>query len=231
VSLSAATRRTGVVVERARDVRVVVENGRATGAAWADGRIAAGAVLLAAGCHTNALLPAGLDPLPLRPVKGQTVRLHGMPVIDHVVRTPRVYLVPRSDGELVIGATMEELGFDAHVTVWAVHDLLAEARRAVPAVDELAIAELPVGFRPALRDNLPAIGAYGPRGLHVATGHYRHGILLATATADLALAILTGAKDERSAAFDPNRFGAGSGTGDRDRPERRRDDHRRSAAG
>nr|ART40118.1 K155 [uncultured bacterium] len=228
---AAIRRRGGNVVERAADARVLIDSGRAGGVAWADRRIAAGAVLLAAGSYSNALLPAGCAALPLRPVKGQTVRLRGPRVIDHVVRTPRVYLVPREDGEIVIGATMEELGFDARATVWAVHDLLAEARRAVPSIDELAIAELPVGFRPALRDGLPAIGAYGPAGLFVATGHYRHGILLAVATADLMLTLLTGARDERLAAFDPHRFAAKSGAGHGDRAERHGHDGRRSAAG
>ena len=214
----------GTVVEHAGDVRVMPERG-GFAATWPGGRIEPINVLIAAGCHTNDLLPSGVAKLPLRPVKGQTIRLRGPAVIDHVVRTLRVYLVPRADGEIVVGATMEEQGFDSRATVWAVQDLLAEARRAVPAVDELAVAELPVGFRPALRDNLPAIGAYGPPGLYVATGHYRHGILLAPATADLMLTLLTGESDDRTD-FDPNRFAR-----DRDRAERRAHESRSRAAG
>jgi glycine oxidase len=211
----------GTVVEQAGDVRIGPERGRFA-VTWAGGHFESTNVLAAAGCHTNDLLPDGVAKLPLRPVKGQTVRLRGAAVIDHVVRTPRVYLVPRASGEIVVGATMEEQGFDDRAKVWAVQDLLTEARRAVPALDELAVAELPVGFRPALRDNLPAIGAYGPRGLYVATGHYRHGILLAPATADLMLKLLEGERDERTH-FDPNRF--------RDRAERRAHDGRSRAAG
>jgi glycine oxidase len=211
----------GAVIEQAGDVRIAPEHGRFA-ATWPGGRVASTKVLIAAGCHTNDLLPPGVAKLPLRPVKGQTIRLRGPAVIDHVVRTPRVYLVPRADGEIVVGATMEEQGFDSRATVWAVQDLLTEARRAVPAVDELAIAELPVGFRPALRDNLPAIGAYGPPGLYVATGHYRHGILLAPATTDLMLKFFTGERDERTH-FDPSRF--------RDRAERRAYQGRSRAAG
>lgn len=209
------TKKEVMVVDGTADVSPIVDGDRVVGAAWAAGRIHSPAVLLAAGCQTNDLLPAGLAPLPLRPVKGQTVRLRGAPVIDRVVRTPRVYLVPRPDGEIVVGATMEEQGFDARATVWAVHELLTEARRAVPALDELAIAELAVGFRPALRDHAPAIGAYGPAGLYVATGHFRHGVLLAVATADLVLELLTGGPyDRRLAPFDPNRFGRSRGAGD-----------------
>ncbi|HEX9463443.1 MAG TPA: glycine oxidase ThiO [Alphaproteobacteria bacterium] len=215
-ALAAALRQQQVtLVDGAGDVALIADGDRVAGAVCAGGRIHAPTVLLAAGCHTNELLPAGVAPLPLRPVKGQTVRLRGAPVIEHVLRTPRVYLVPRADGEVVVGATMEEQGYDARATVWAVHELLTEARRAVPAIDELAIAELAVGFRPALRDHAPAIGAYGPAGLYVATGHFRHGVLLAVATAELVLELLTGGPhDRRLASFDPNRFVRSGGRGD-----------------
>jgi glycine oxidase len=214
-ALAAAIRRKGVtVVESATGASPIVEQDRITGVAWGGGRVASSAVLIAAGCHTNDVLPSGVAPLPLRPVKGQTVRLRGAPVIAQMVRTPRVYLVPRYDGEIVVGATMEEQGFDSRPTVWAVHELLTEARRVLPALDELAIAELPVGFRPALRDHAPAIGAYGPSGLYVATGHFRHGVLLSVATADLILELLSGGNDDRRLApFDPNRFVRPAGPG------------------
>ena len=229
LALAEAVRRTrGTVIEHAADIRITTSGDRVTGVAWASGAVAAPAVLVAAGCHTNDVLPAGCTTLPLRPVKGQTVRLRGAPVIGRVVRTPRVYLVPRRDGEIVVGATVEEQGFDGRPTVWAVHDLLAEARRAVPALDELAISELTVGFRPTLRDHLPAIGAYGPPGLYVATGHYRHGVLLAVATANDLVALLAGDHHaQRLKPFDPNRFASGHGH-DRDHAERPNEDRRRS---
>ena len=220
--------RGGTIIEHAADIRVVTNGVRAERVTWNGGSLAAGMILIAAGCHTNDVLPEGCAGLPLRPIKGQTVRLRGPDVIRHIVSTPRVYLVPRDDGEIVVGATAEEQGFDGHPTVWAVHDLLAEARRAVPALDELAISELVVGFRPTLRDHLPAIGAYGPAGLLVATGHYRHGIMLAVATANALTALLTGDHDDQLAPFDPNRFGLRGH--DRDHLEREHQDRARSPA-
>lgn len=220
----------GAVIERAAAIRIALENGRVAAVTCDGGRIATPAVIVAAGCHTNEVLPEGAPKLPLRPVKGQTIRLRGAPVIDRIVRTPRVYLAPRRDGEIVVGATMEEHGFDGRATVWAVQDMLTEARRTVPAIDELAVAELPVGFRPALRDNLPALGAYGPPGLFVATGHYRHGILLAPASADAMMGIVTGEHDDGVSPFDPNRFAAGR-RDDRDHAERRADRDRSGALG
>lgn len=230
-ALADAVQRTrGTIVEHAAGIRITTNGDRVTGATWVDGAAAAPLVLIAAGCHTNDVLPVECTPLPLRPVKGQTVRLRGSPVIGRVVRTPRVYLVPRSDGEIVVGATVEEQGFDRRPTVWAVHDLLAEARRAVPAVDELEISELTVGFRPTLRDHLPAIGAYGPSGLFVATGHYRHGVLLAVATADTLTALFTGdSHAQRLNPFDPHRFACTRGH-DRDHLERPGEDRLRSPA-
>jgi glycine oxidase len=141
----------------------------------------------------------------MRPVKGQILRLRGPRIIEHVVRTPDVYLVPRDDGELVVGATSEEQGFDTTIMTWAVMDLLRDAWRIVPGVAELELAEMSAGLRPALRDHLPAIGATSVPGLFVATGHYRHGVLLAPVTGRLlAGAMLDGA--QAPAAFDPARL-------------------------
>ncbi len=150
-------------------------------------------------------------PLPMRPVKGEILRLRGERLIRHVVRTPDVYLVPRADGELVVGATMVELGFDARPTAGGVHDLLREARRAVPGIAELELAEVGVGFRPALRDHLPAIGHVDGDGLFVATGHFRNGVELAPITARLLAALMCGDQlDAGDAAllapFAPDRF-------------------------
>mgnify|MGYP003335244832 CR=1 FL=1 len=146
-------------------------------------------------------------PLPMRPVKGQILRLRGERIIQHVVRTPDVYLVPRADGELVIGASMEDVGFDERSRAGAVHDLLREARRAVPGIAELDLAECNVGFRPALRDHLPAIGAVDGAGLFVATGHFRNGVELAPITARLlADLICDGRLDPLLEPFAPGRF-------------------------
>ena len=144
----------------------------------------------------------------MRPVKGQILRLRGPQLVNHVLRTPDVYLVPREDGELVVGATMEEQGFDTTVTTWAVMDLLRDAWRILPGISELELAETAAGLRPALRDHLPAIGSTRVPGLFVATGHYRHGVLLAPVTARL----LAGALDGNPVpeAFDPKRLLASS---------------------
>lgn len=140
------------------------------------------AAVLAAGAWSSVDVVAPLPDLGVRPVKGQVVRLRGPRLLGHVVRTPDAYLVPRADGELVVGGTMEEQGFDEASTAGAVMDLLRRAWRVVPGIYDLAVAELSVGFRPAVRDHLPVIGAAPVPGLFVATGHFRNGILLAPAT-------------------------------------------------
>jgi glycine oxidase len=122
------------------------------------------------------------------------------------------YLVPRGDGRYALGATMEERGFDTTVTAGPIHDLLRDVIELVPGVREFVVDELTVGLRPSTPDNAPAIGAGVLRGLYWATGHFRHGILLAPATASLVEAALAGTPAGESAgtdAFDPRRF-AGS---------------------
>lgn len=145
-------------------------------------RVPCEVVVLAAGVWSEEVA-APVPPLGLRPVKGQLVRLAGPDLVSHVVRTPEVYLVPRQGGALLVGATMEEQGFDALPTAGAVLDLLREAWRLLPGVYDLAVTELSVGFRPAVRDHRPVIGGTATRGLYVATGHFRNGVLLAPATA------------------------------------------------
>jgi glycine oxidase len=145
-------------------------------------QVRADAVVLAAGVWSEDVT-APVPSLGVRPVKGQLVRLRGPELVRHIVRSPDVYLVPRRGGELLIGATMEEQGLDATPTAGAVLDLLREAWRLLPGVYDLALSEVSVGFRPAVRDHLPVIGATATRGLYVATGHFRNGVLLAPATA------------------------------------------------
>jgi glycine oxidase len=145
-------------------------------------RVPCPVAVLAGGVWSEAV-DAPLPPLGLRPVKGQLVRLAGPELIRHVVRSPDAYLVPRRGGELLVGATMEEQGLDARPMAGAVLDLLREAWRLLPGVYDLAVSEVSVGFRPALRDHLPVIGAAAVHGLYVATGHFRNGVLLAPATA------------------------------------------------
>ena len=151
--------------------------------------------VLAAGAWSSQDLGPDADELAVRPVKGQVVRLKGPQLVRHVVRTPEVYLVPRDSGELVVGATMEEQGFDSSPTAGAVMDLLRRAWHVLPGIYDCAISEISVGFRPATRDHLPLIGPTDVEGLLVATGHYRHGVLLAPVTARLIADLVTGGRE------------------------------------
>jgi glycine oxidase len=133
--------------------------------------------------------------VPVRPVKGQTLRLRdpaGPGLVERVIRSEEMYLVPRGDGRYVLGATVEERGFDTAVTAGAVHDLLREAAELVPGVLELEVEEALAGLRPGTPDNAPVIGPGALPGLHWATGHYRHGILLAPVTGDAVVAGILG---------------------------------------
>jgi glycine oxidase len=107
-----------------------------------------------------------------------------MPLVRHVLWTPRVYLVPRSDGRLIVGGTVEERGFDSALTAGGIFALLEGAWRAVPGIEDLPIEEMWVGFRPGSRDDAPILGPSGIDGLVLATGHYRNGILLTPVTAE-----------------------------------------------
>ena len=164
-------------------------------------------LVLCAGAWTRELIPEVSD-LPLYPVKGQVIRLRGDVGISHVVTSPDAYLVPRADGELVVGASTEDQGFDDRPTAGVTMELLGQAWRILPSVYELEIAEINVGFRPAFPDHMPAIGPIGLPGAFVATGHYRNGILLAPATAKYLYEIMdTGRIPEVIERFTPARFG------------------------
>jgi glycine oxidase len=192
---------------------------RRSDGAWhldtADGRsFSAGTVVLAAGCWTGRLdwIPPEARP-PVRPVKGEIVTLRGPaeePVCERIVAGERVYMVPRADGRLIIGATVEEKGFDTTVTAGGVHELLREAYRLIPEIAELELAETTAGLRPGSPDNAPLIGASATEGLLVATGHFRNGVLQAPLTADCTAALLRGEEPPIDLApFAPERF-AGS---------------------
>lgn len=131
-------------------------------------------------------LPGAARP-PVRPVKGQILELRsrdGAAPCNRIVSSERVYLVPRPDGRLIVGATVEEQGFDTAVTAGGVHELLREAYRLLPEVAELELVEAAAGLRPGTPDNLPLVGPSPVEGLLWATGHYRNGILLAPLAAD-----------------------------------------------
>jgi glycine oxidase len=173
--------------------------------------IPADSVVLAAGAWSRAVegLPSALRP-PVRPVKGQLVALRmdaQAPLVRHVVRSPNVYLVPRHDGRLILGATSEEKAFDRTLTAGGVLALLEAAWRLVPAIEELPIDEMWAGHRPSSRDDAPILGPTPIDGLVYATGHSRNGILLAPVTADaIARLVLDGAVDPAIAAFGIDRF-------------------------
>ncbi|MDR0344486.1 MAG: glycine oxidase ThiO [Nocardiopsaceae bacterium] len=167
--------------------------GRAAGVRLADGtEVAADWVVLAAGWESAGL--AGLPPAampPVRPVKGQILRLRAGPQagqlsrsVRGVVRGRSVYLVPRLDSELVIGATQEEMGADTRVTAGGVWELLRDARTLIPAITEFGFAEACAGLRPGTPDNAPVLGPSGLPGLVLVTGHFRAGVLLAPITAE-----------------------------------------------
>jgi glycine oxidase len=186
-----------------------VEGRRADGTRF---RLQCGDVVVAAGSWSNVDLDSPCAHLPLRPVRGQVVRLEAPGLLQRVVRTPDVYMVPHADGALVLGATVEEQGFDARPTAGAVFDLLRHAWRALPGIYDLPLREVSVGFRPVCRDHLPAIGRVQGR-VSVATGHFRNGILLAPGTARMLGALLDGGPEPSLLHyFDPRRFDAALST-------------------
>jgi glycine oxidase len=209
-ALRVAAERAGAeIVTGAEVTRAVVDGSRIEGVETADGELhIAGATVLAAGAWsgTAAWLPEAARP-PVRPVKGQILTLRGRPPADRIVVSERVYLVPRADGRLVAGATVEELGFDTRVTAGGVHELLREAYRTLPDVAELELERAVAGLRPGTPDNAPVVGPGELDGLVLATGHFRNGILLTPLTATGVAAILCG--EERPAELavaDPARF-------------------------
>jgi len=172
----------------ARVRRVVEKQERVAGVVVVDpdGReqvLASDHVVMAAGAWSNAVETGTRETCRIRPVKGQLVRLRGPRLIRHVVHTPDVYVIPRQDGELLIGATVEEMGFDVTPLAGAVMDLLRHAWELLPGSYDLDFVSVDVGLRPATDDHLPRIGPTGLEGLLLATGHYRNGILLAPITA------------------------------------------------
>lgn len=191
-ALRVAAERAGVVLRTHAPVeRIVLQNGRAGGVMVGGAAHAADHVVLAAGAWSRAIEGVSVRP-PVRPIKGQMLALRmdaRAPLLRHVVWAPGVYLVPRHDGRLLVGATVEEKGFDPHLTAGGQLALLQAAWRALPGIEELPIAEAWVGFRPGSRDDAPILGR-GPDGLIYATGHHRNGILLTPITAQAIAALI-----------------------------------------
>jgi glycine oxidase len=190
---------------------VAMANARVSGIVTVSGAHSANCVVIASGAWSG-LLDLPVDRLPVRPVKGQMLAVQmdpKAPLLRHVVWAPRAYLVPRLDGRLIIGATVEERGFDDKITAGGMFGLLDGAWRALPAIEDLPICESWVGFRPGSRDDAPILGPSGVGGLMIATGHHRNGILLTPVTADaMAATILDQRLDPRIEAFSDERFTA-----------------------
>ena len=205
----------GELRERTSATAVSISDGRVLGVV-ADGELLlADHVVIAAGCWSGAL--GGIPDharVPIHPVNGQILELRdptGPGLLTRVLRMRGGYVVPRGDGRYVLGATMEERGFDTTVTAGACFELLRDAIELLPGIGELVLAGLSAGLRPVTPDNLPAIGESTVAGLHWAAGHYRHGVLLAPITAELVIAGLSGEQPESiegvdRTAFSPARF-------------------------
>jgi glycine oxidase len=177
----------------------------------AEGAVPCGTVVLAAGSWSGSIegLPPGAVP-PVRPVKGQLLHLWGPgPLATRNVRGVDAYLVSRPDGRLIVGATVEERGWDTTVTAGAVFELLRSAYELLPGTAELELTETVAGLRPGSPDNAPLIGPAGVEGLLMATGHYRNGVLLTPVTADAVVSCVTGeGLPSWAEPFLPSRFGA-----------------------
>ncbi|MFF2849470.1 glycine oxidase ThiO [Streptomyces sp. NPDC058001] len=218
-ALVTACERAGVVFHRQWAQRLTVVRERAAGVVLADGTpLTADQVVLAAGSLSGrfAGVPDAVLP-PVRPVKGQVLRLtvpdRYAPFLNRtvraVVRGSHVYLVPRANGELVVGATSEELGWDTTVTAGGVYELLRDAHELVPGITELPLTETRAGLRPGSPDNAPLLGPTDLPGLLLATGHFRNGVLLTPVTGDIMAEVLvTGELPDEARPFAPQRFGA-----------------------
>jgi glycine oxidase len=216
-ALHIAAERAGANIHEHQAVTAISTQGRRVdGVVLANGeKHAADVVVLAAGAWSRAIaasikeLPQQALP-PVRPIKGQMLSLRmnaSAPLINHVIWGPGIYMVPRLDGRLICGATVEEKGFDTTLTAGGLLTLLEAAWRAVPAIEELPIDEMWVGHRPGSRDDAPILGPAALNGLVYATGHHRNGILLAPVTADaIARLALEGTVEPAIRPFGVERF-------------------------
>jgi glycine oxidase len=185
---------------------VAVAEGHATGVNTVKTAFHTAKVVNCAGAWSGQISPHAF---PTRPVKGQMLCLI-MPsrtLLKHVVRSPEAYLIPRSDGRLLVGATVEEAGFDKRTDLATIQRLHEAAILLVPKLADAKILESWAGLRPGTPDALPILGETTTPGYYVATGHFRDGILLAPITAEVMAAVIEGRKPEHDLArFAPSRF-------------------------
>ena len=199
-AITAAKHREVDVVSGAEVRQVLTSNGKASGVLTEKAEYSAAIVINCAGAWAGRIAPRQFE---TKPVKGQMLALLGTS-LQHVVRAPGVYFVPRSDGRLVIGSTLEEADFDKRVEIDTIQRLHQAAIDLVPALHSAKIHEAWAGLRPGTPDELPILGETSTEGYFVATGHYRDGILLAPITAKLMAQIIVGEKTE----FDLRAFSA-----------------------
>jgi glycine oxidase len=185
---------------------VNVSDGRATGVATNKTVFLASNVVNCAGAWSGQIGP---HPFPTRPVKGEMLCLAMQPrnLLKHVIRSPQAYLIPRSDGRLLVGTTVKESGFDKGVDVASIQRLHWAAVALVPELRNAKILDDWAGLRPGTPDALPILGATATRGYYVATGHFRDGILLAPITAKVMADVISGVEPEYDLTpFSPARF-------------------------
>ncbi len=200
----------GLLLECTEVQQIDIADGQMKGVSTASSNFLFDKLVLAAGCWSGRIpgLPTELKP-PIRPVKGQIITLKRTNDCDlqEIVRSPRMYLVPKEDGTLRLGASSEEKGFEQTPTAGVQKELLEEAWEAVPSIYDLPLLETTVGLRPASRDHAPIIGQTDVDDLYYATGHYRHGILLAPVTVyNLVDEILNNTVAKAVEPFRPGRF-------------------------
>ncbi len=185
-------------------LEILLSNGNASGVRTTQTTYSAPIVVNCAGAWSGQFGP---EPLPTRPVKGQILCVVEGPALRHVIRTEHVYIVPRTDGRILIGSTVEEAGFDKHVDPDTILELRHDAISLVPQIKNARILESWAGLRPGTPDGLPILGQTPVPGCFVATGHFRDGILLAPITGRLIAQLITGKlPDYDLRPFSPSRF-------------------------
>lgn len=200
----------GKITEYTKVESVIIENEKVKGVKTDKGIVNCNRVIVAAGAWSKQIggIPEELKP-PVRPVKGQIIslKMDENYKLTHMLRAPDVYILPKHDGRIILGASSEEMGFDTNPTAGEVYKLLERGWEAMPSIYDLPIVSIDVGLRPGSRDHEPIVGGCGIEGLFFATGHFRHGILLTPVTAyELSEQIASGNESEAFKGFQLSRF-------------------------